>query len=233
LLNDCLSQLTEIHRSALVLRFFEKKSIEEVGGALGTNESATKMRLARALEELRDLFRQRGVALPTTHLAATLSTMTISAAPAGLASAVVSSVLLKQTSIITKGTLLIMPTKGKTAIAAAVVLLLCGGTTALLLHRSAQFGGDAETNIKSPQQDQSATPFVVNTSRDQLNEARKQADLALTKTTSTQTNGNSVRIMKSRTVSLGGGKKAVISPATGESKDVQPPASRPEYREAK
>ena len=131
-LNDALNQLRESDRAAIILRFFESKSIAQVGSALGTNESATKMRIARALEQLRDIFQARGIAIPVALLAAALSTSATHAAPPGLAASIVTSALLKQTAIplLTKGTLLLMTwNTQKTAIAVLIVLLLLSGTT--------------------------------------------------------------------------------------------------------
>jgi RNA polymerase sigma factor (sigma-70 family) len=42
-LNDALTQLKEADRAAVILRFFESKSIAQIGSALGASESATKM----------------------------------------------------------------------------------------------------------------------------------------------------------------------------------------------
>ena len=131
-LNDALNQLREPDRAAIILRFFESKSIAQIGSALGTNESATKMRIARALEQLRDIFQARGIALPGALLLTALSTQAAPAAPIGLAASIATSALLKQTAIplLTKGTLLLMTwNTQKTANAALIVLLLLSGTT--------------------------------------------------------------------------------------------------------
>src|SRR5688572_11384779 len=68
LLNEALEELPDLDRAAILLRFFETKSMEEVGRTLGTTESAAKMRLSRAVEKLRLIFRRRGVALPSAAL---------------------------------------------------------------------------------------------------------------------------------------------------------------------
>jgi RNA polymerase sigma factor (sigma-70 family) len=138
-LNDALNQLKEPDRDALILRFFERKSIAQVGSALGTTESATKMRIARALEQLRGIFQARGIALPIALLTAALSVSATHAAPVGLAATIATSALLQKTTLLTKGTLLLMTTsKTKLAIAAIVVLLLSSGTTALVTYQIAR-----------------------------------------------------------------------------------------------
>ena len=135
-LNEALNELKEPDRDALILRFFESKSMAQVGSALGTSEGAAKMRVARALEQLRGIFQTRGIAIPVTLLATALSTSTTQAAPVGLAATITTSVLLKSTTIplLTKGLLLLMNwNTRKLAITAIVVLSLTTATTTSLL----------------------------------------------------------------------------------------------------
>jgi ABC-type amino acid transport substrate-binding protein len=136
LLNEAIEELPEQDRVAILERFFESKSIEEVGRTLGTTEGAAKMRLSRAVEKLRLIFRKRGVVAPTAVLLAVLSAQAAHAAPAGLASSVATLAFLKQTSAstlpIVKGTLILMAqTKSKMLVIAGIVLLL-GGTTVVV-----------------------------------------------------------------------------------------------------
>ncbi len=135
-LNEALNELKEPDRDALILRFFESKSMAQVGSALGTSEGAAKMRVARALEQLRGIFQTRGIAIPVTLLATALSTSTTQAAPVGLAATITASALLKSTTIplLTKGLLLLMNwNTRKLAITAIVVLSLTTATTTSLL----------------------------------------------------------------------------------------------------
>ncbi len=135
-LNEALNELKEPDRDALILRFFESKSMAQVGSALGTSEGAAKMRVARALEQLRGIFQTRGIALPVTLLAAALSTSATQAAPIGLAATIATSALLKSTTIplLTKGLLLFMNWNArKLAITAIVVLSFTTATTTSLL----------------------------------------------------------------------------------------------------
>src|SRR2546426_5192861 len=48
-----MEQLTPMERTAFVLRHFEGKSIEEIGGALGVGPSATKQSIFRAVQKMR------------------------------------------------------------------------------------------------------------------------------------------------------------------------------------
>jgi len=140
LLNEALEQLPETDRAAILLRFFESKSMEEVGHTLGTTEGAAKMRLSRAVEKLRNSFRKRGVVVPAATVLAVLSVQSAQAAPAGLAVTVATSVLLKQTSAATlplvKGTLNIMAQAQAKKLAIAAAVLLFGGAAAVVVQQT-------------------------------------------------------------------------------------------------
>jgi RNA polymerase sigma factor (sigma-70 family) len=140
LLNEALEELPELDRVAILLRFFESKSMEEVGRTLGTTETAAKMRLSRAMEKLRLIFRKRGIVVSSSALLAVISAQSASAAPAGLAGTVATLAFLKQTSASTlplvKGiTLFMAQTKSNSLLIAALMLLL-GGTAFVVVQQS-------------------------------------------------------------------------------------------------
>ena len=85
LLDAAMTGLGEKDRNAIVLRFFENKSLGEVGSALGASEAAAKMRVNRALEKLRKFFSKRGIVLSATLIAGAVSANSVHAAPVGLA----------------------------------------------------------------------------------------------------------------------------------------------------
>jgi uncharacterized protein (TIGR03435 family) len=136
LLEDAMGWLGKNDRNALVLRFFEDKSLAEVGVALGTTEDAAKMRVNRALEKLRRFFGKHGINSATAIIAREISANSVHAAPVGLAQMISAVALAKgavaSTSTLTlvKGVLKIMAwTKTKTAIMVGAGILLAAGTT--------------------------------------------------------------------------------------------------------
>ena len=136
LLDHALGKLGDKDHDALVLRFFEDKNFAQVGAALGTSEDAAKMRVNRALEKLRRLFRQRGVNSTTATLANTISIYSMQAAPGTLGQTATTAALAKgatlSISTLThiKGALKIMAwTKFKTAIAVGAVVIVAAGLT--------------------------------------------------------------------------------------------------------
>jgi len=141
LLEQAVGGLKEADRNAIVLRFFEKKSLNEVGQALGTSEDAAKVRVYRALEKLRKFFTKRGVTLSATGLAGAISAHSLQSAPIELATtiavtAVKGSAVAVPTLTLVKGTLKIMAwTKVKIAIGIGAGVLLVGGSTGTLAFK--------------------------------------------------------------------------------------------------
>jgi RNA polymerase sigma factor (sigma-70 family) len=85
MLDDAMETLGDKDRSAILLRFFEGKSLREIGAALGTSEDAAQKRVSRALEQLRGFLLRRGVVVGAGSLATSLSAHAVQAAPIGLA----------------------------------------------------------------------------------------------------------------------------------------------------
>src|SRR5215831_1179338 len=91
LLEEAMETLDHAERAAVLLRFFENKSLREVGKALGTSEDVAQKRVSRAVDHLREHFSKRGAGITAAALVAALSTNAVQAAPAGLAMAITSS----------------------------------------------------------------------------------------------------------------------------------------------
>ena len=85
LLDAAMAGLSEADHDAVALRFFDGKSMKEIGAALGASEDATKMRVNRAVEKLRIFFTRRGIVCSAAALTAAISANSVHAAPIGLA----------------------------------------------------------------------------------------------------------------------------------------------------
>ena len=140
LLDTAMAGLSAADYHAVVLRFFDGKSMKEVGAALGASEPAAKMRVNRAVERLRRFFSRRGIIVPLAVFTAALSANSVQSAPAGLAKTAAVVALAKgatatpPTLTLIKGVLKIMAwTKAKTAIVAAVFTLLVAGTATVVV----------------------------------------------------------------------------------------------------
>jgi len=138
LLDTAMAALSEIDRHAVVLRFFDGKSMSEVGMALGATEEAAKKRVGRAIEKLQTFFTRRGVTSTADTLTRMISAHSVQVAPAALAKTVVAIALAKgatastSTLTLTKGALKLMAwTKAKTAIVIGAVALLTTSTAVI------------------------------------------------------------------------------------------------------
>ena len=142
LLDEALATLGETDRQAVLLRFFENKSLAEVGRSLGTGEDTARKRVARALEKLHRYFSKHGISSTTNALAEVISANSIQVAPAMLAKSVTAVAMAKgaaasgSTLTLIKGALKIMAwTKAKTAIVVGLGVLLAAGTTTVTIRQ--------------------------------------------------------------------------------------------------
>lgn len=92
-LDEGIARLNEQDRTAILLRFFQRKSLAETGQALGCSEDAAGMRVSRALEKLRAFFRMRGVAMPAAALGGVISANSVHAAPVAFKTSVAAHAL--------------------------------------------------------------------------------------------------------------------------------------------
>jgi RNA polymerase sigma factor (sigma-70 family) len=125
LLDEAMQSLDPMDRTALLLRYFENKSLREVGEALGASEDAAQKRVHRAIERLREFFVQRKATVGATGLVAVISAHAIQAAPSGLAAvvatgAVVASALTSTSAAVTITKVIAMTTLQKTLIVAVL-----------------------------------------------------------------------------------------------------------------
>lgn len=126
LLDEAMSALDETDRTAVLLRYFENKSLREVGHTLGASEEAARKRLSRAVERLREFFAKRGVSVGASGLVAVISANAIQAAPVGLAvsisaTAALAGSMLATTTTATQVTMNWINLKSMAAIAAAAI----------------------------------------------------------------------------------------------------------------
>ena len=141
LLDSAMAALNETDRHAVVLRFFDGKSLREVGATLGSTEDSARMRVNRALEKLRRFFARRGVDSTTAIIAGAISGNSVQAAPAALTQSVLAAAVAKgsaagaSTLTLVKGALKVMAwTKISTAVTAgAVAVLVIAATTSAVV----------------------------------------------------------------------------------------------------
>ncbi len=93
-LDEAMAQLGETDRGAVLLRYFQNRSLTEVGRALGMSEDTAQKRVSRAVEKLRRiLWKKRAVAVSSIALSGLLGTHAAQLAPAHLGVSVAATAL--------------------------------------------------------------------------------------------------------------------------------------------
>jgi len=135
LLDEALAGLNETDRRALLLRYFEGRTLAEVGAALALNEDSARKRVDRGLEKLRTFFTKRGVSLSTKAITGAVAANAVQSAPVGLA------LTVKIASLAAAGTgtfsLLSFMSLSKLSVGLSA-LVAAGATTALVVQHQSQ-----------------------------------------------------------------------------------------------
>ncbi|HWI57924.1 MAG TPA: sigma-70 family RNA polymerase sigma factor, partial [Bacillota bacterium] len=133
-LDEALDGLEETDRQVILLRFFEQKTMADLGRAVGVSEDAAKMRVSRALQRLRTQLGGLGVTCSAALLGTLLFERSVQAAPQGLAPVLATLKLSAPAGLAgTLASLLGQAPKLKLLSGLAGALLL-GGTALLVLH---------------------------------------------------------------------------------------------------
>ena len=129
-LDEAVAALDETDRSAILLRYFENKSLREVGAALGISDDTAQKRVSRAVERLREFFSKRNVTVGASGLAVLISANAVQSAPVGLAASISAAAVLAgaavHTSIAIAATKTITMTIIQKTLLTATVAVLAG-----------------------------------------------------------------------------------------------------------
>jgi RNA polymerase sigma factor (sigma-70 family) len=122
LLDTAMERLGERDRAAILLRYFEDKSLREVGAVLGMSEDAAQKRVSRAVEQMRAFFSRQGVTVGAGSIASMMTTQAVQAAPIGLGLSISATAALSG-AVAAGGaaTLFVMTTLQKTLLATTML----------------------------------------------------------------------------------------------------------------
>src|SRR5258708_5522562 len=137
LLDAAMAGLSEADHDAVALRFFDGKSMKEIGAALGASEDAVKMRVNRAVEKLRIFFTRRGIVCSAAALTAAISANSVHAAPIGLALTISTAAAHAGITLTTTATAkgIAMTTIQKTLIAGTIAVACTAGVGTYVVQR--------------------------------------------------------------------------------------------------
>ncbi|MGO8764685.1 MAG: RNA polymerase sigma factor [Limisphaerales bacterium] len=130
-LDDAMAALEETDRNLILLRYFENKSLREIGDCLKISDDAAQKRASRALERLREFFTKQNVTIGVGGLAVLISANAVQAAPIGLAATISAAALTGATiscsTVITATKIIAMTTLQKIVVTAAIAVLAGAG----------------------------------------------------------------------------------------------------------
>ena len=168
-IEDAMHELDDRDRHAVLLRYFQNKTLNEVGAELNLTENAARMRVDRALDKLRGKLARHGITTTAAALAAVVAANAVQAAPAGLAATISAAAFagsaVQASTLIVATKTIAMTTLQKTIVAAALAAAV--GTGIYAVHQGAQLRGQ----IKSLEDQQAPLTAQIQ----QLQREREQA----------------------------------------------------------
>lgn len=144
LLDDAIARLPQLEQTGVLMHFFQQRTHQEIGAALGLSAEAARKRISRALDKMREFLGGRGVTVGATALVAGLHAESASAVTPALVQSTVNIAVLSASNTAaaaTNSTLIAKRVSQMYTIAklkaAAVIALCCGG----LAVAAVPFGG--------------------------------------------------------------------------------------------
>jgi RNA polymerase sigma factor (sigma-70 family) len=175
-LDEALNQLSDADRQTLLLRFFDHKSMRELGTVFGVSEDAAKMRVSRALDRLREHVAKEGIVCGVAALGTLLTNRAVEAAPAALLAALL-CLSLPAPLAVGAGAALLNAFRSKLAVGFTAAALL--GVSLFFFNRSRlqehAAGQSASEQTETPTQGQ-ATPAETNPVGNQTAGAEREPD---------------------------------------------------------
>ena len=146
-LEDAMHELDDKDRHAVLLRFFQNKSLAEIGAALHLTENAARMRVDRALDKLRGKLARRGITTTAAALAVVITANAVQAAPAGLAATISAAAIagnaVQASTLMAATKTILMTTTQKIIVATALAAAV--GTGIIAIHQGAKLRGQIQT----------------------------------------------------------------------------------------
>jgi RNA polymerase sigma factor (sigma-70 family) len=161
-LDELIARLRSGQREVLLMRFYQGKSMAEIGQSLKITEDAARKRVSGAVEQLRKMFRVQGTVAPATALSAVLLAQTTKTAPAALGAAVAQLSTSPPASIITLANMVRrMMLLSKIKVASLIVLLAALIPAAATVSLDLAKKGPGESALPSPSAPASIPPAAA------------------------------------------------------------------------
>lgn len=149
-IDDALAALKESDRHAILLRFFQAHSYSQIGAQLQLTENAARMRVDRALEQLRSRLSKLGILSTAGALATVLTAHASVSAPAGAAASICTTALAS--TVGTGATGWFLSTLGLKLQVASTAVVLVAGSAGIVWEKQEQHLARAEQAALAQQQ---------------------------------------------------------------------------------
>jgi len=173
LLDEAMETLEEQDRTAILLRYFDNKSLRDVGQALGISEDAAQKRVSRAVDQLRDLFSKRGVVIGAGGLAVVISANAVQAAPTGLAATISAAAVLAGITTVATTTATVTKAIAMAALQKTLVTATIAVTVSAGIYEARQ-ASTLRQQVQTLQQQQASLSGQVQQLRRERNDASSQ-----------------------------------------------------------
>ena len=172
LLEEAMESLDPVERTAILLRYFEERSLREVGQTLGTSEDAAQKRVSRAVDRLREFLSQRGVAVGASALVLALSANAVQSAPLGLITAISSGATASGAALHSVTTFGATKALAMTTLQKVIIVAALTGAAGVALYENHQASA-ARDQLQASQQRE-------NPLKEQLSQTTQERDEAAT-----------------------------------------------------
>ena len=233
-IEDAMHELNDQDRHAVLLRYFQNKSLNEVGQALNLTENAARMRVDRALDKLREKLARHGVTTTAAALAVVMAASAVQAAPAGLvatiSAAAIAGSAVQASTLIAATKTIAMTTLQKTIVAAALAAAV--GTGIYAVHQGAQLRGQ----IRSLQDQQAPLTAEIQQLQQERDEAAGKLAATREENARLKSGSNTTELLKLRgqvgTLRQRAAANEVKQPTSGLDKMLSDPAMKEFIRRA-
>ena len=167
-LDAALGELSESDRDALMLRYFERKSAQEMAQVLGVSDEAAQKRVNRAVERLREFFTKRGVTVGASGLVVVISANAVQAAPVGLA-ATISTAAIAGTTVVATATAATIKTIAMTTLQKVLItatIIAVGVATPWVIQHQAKLRKENARTLSAQSEQPAAIPAIAASEND-------------------------------------------------------------------
>jgi hypothetical protein len=172
-----MEDLDPVERTAILLRYFEQRSLREVGQTLGTSEDAAQKRVSRAVERLREFLSHRGVTVGAGALVLALSANAVQSAPLGLVTTISSGATVSGAALHAVTTFEATKALAMTTLQKVIIVAALTGAAGVALYENHQVSAAREQLRALQQREDPLTEQLSQTTQERDEAATQLAAL--------------------------------------------------------